>query len=107
MRRDKFQNSLRRLRTPAVLAFSKARTLEKVIEGACTVSAFFIAARITGTMGLFRGFFNQHEPAILHTLLVSMVFYPLLSVIADMALVFFRELFASNSADPKLPDHVR
>ena len=106
MKLNEFQNAFRKVRTVAVISCSKARTLEKTVESICSVLALFIAAKITGNLGLFMGFFNQHARPFIYTMLVSIIFYSLLLVIADIGLAFFRELFGWNSSGPKSPDPI-
>ena len=75
--------------------------INKVIEGLCIIIAFAIAAKLTSTLDLIGRFIDQNFRMILTTTFVSLIIYPFIRLICDMAYVFLHALFATDLEDRK------
>ncbi len=62
-----------------------AKFVERLIENICNVSAFFIAAKLTGNFNTFIRILEKNAEPFIRTIAVSFIVYPFLQLFCDMA----------------------
>jgi len=85
-----------RIRGAAKRPFTAATLAQSAIQSLCWIGTLILAAQLTGNLGLFKQFLEEHSAAIVHTLCVAIPVALMVQLVAGNVQAAFEEWFRSE-----------